>query len=111
MDAWMSTPTRGFAPLMPRNPERAAVIKGGEGQHTMNLCGKVAVITGGKRIGRIVARDLAAKGMNLLLSYRGSKDEAEQTVADVEAVGRRAVTISGDVSKPADCLSIVEQAV
>jgi len=42
----------------------------------MDLCGKVAVITGGKRIGRVVAQELAAKGMNLVLSYRGSKDEA-----------------------------------
>ena len=45
----------------------------------MDLGGKVAVITGGKRIGRVVARELAARGMNLVLSYRGSKDEAEQT--------------------------------
>ena len=77
----------------------------------MDLCGKVAVITGGKRIGRVVARELAERGMNLVLSYRGSKEEAEQTVADVEAAGRRATTVSGDVSKPADCLAILEHAV
>jgi NAD(P)-dependent dehydrogenase (short-subunit alcohol dehydrogenase family) len=77
----------------------------------MDLCGKVAVITGGKRIGRIVARDLAERGMNLVLSYRGSKDEAEQTVSDVEATGRRATIVSGDVSKPADCAAIVEHAI
>jgi NAD(P)-dependent dehydrogenase (short-subunit alcohol dehydrogenase family) len=77
----------------------------------MDLCGKVAVITGGKRIGRIVAQELAGRGMNLVLSYRGSKEEAEQTVADVEAAGRRASMVSGDVSKPADCTAIVEHAV
>jgi NAD(P)-dependent dehydrogenase (short-subunit alcohol dehydrogenase family) len=77
----------------------------------MDLCGKVAVITGGKRIGRVVGRTLADRGMNLVLSYRGSKEEAEQTVADVEAVGRRATIVSGDVSKPADCLAILEHAV
>ena len=76
----------------------------------MDLCGKVAVITGGKRIGRVVARELAERGMNLVLSYRGSKEEAEQTVADVEAVGRRATIVSGDVSRPADCLAILEHA-
>lgn len=76
----------------------------------MDLCGKVAVITGGKRIGRFVAKELAASGMNLVLSYRGSKDEAEQTVADVEATGRRATIVSGDVSKPADCVAIVDHA-
>jgi NAD(P)-dependent dehydrogenase (short-subunit alcohol dehydrogenase family) len=75
----------------------------------MDLCGKVAVITGGKRIGRFVARELAGRGMNLVLSYRGSKEEAEQTVADVEAIGRRAAIVPCDVSKPADCLAVFEQ--
>jgi NAD(P)-dependent dehydrogenase (short-subunit alcohol dehydrogenase family) len=77
----------------------------------MDLAGKVAVITGGKRIGRVVARELAAHGMDLVLSYRGSKDEAEQTVADVLAAGRRATIVSGDVSKPADCTAIIDHAV
>lgn len=77
----------------------------------MDLCDKVAVITGGKRIGRVVARELAERGMNLVLSYRGSKEEAEQTAADVEAAGRHATIVSGDVSKPPDCLAILEHAV
>ena len=77
----------------------------------MDLCGKVGLITGGKRIGRVVARELAGRGMNLVLSYRGSKDEAEQTVADVEAAGRRATIVSGDVSKPADCVAVIAHAV
>ena len=93
-----------------RNFEERTVIKAGEGHYTMDLCGKVAVITGGKRIGRIVAQALSAKGMNLVLSYRGSKDEAEQTVADVEAAGRHATIVNGDVSKPADCTAIVDHA-
>src|SRR4051812_43198726 len=77
----------------------------------MELDGKVAVITGGKRIGRVVARELARRGMDLVLSYRGSKEEAEQTAADVVSGGRRATTISGDVSRPADCEAIVAHAV
>ena len=77
----------------------------------MDLCGKVAVITGGKRIGRFVSQELAARGMNLVLSYRGSKDEAELTAADVEAAGRRATIVSADVSKPADCAAIIDHAV
>ena len=76
----------------------------------MELEGKVAVITGGKRIGRVVARELARRGMDMVLSYRGSKQEADATAADVEAAGRHATTISGDVSRPADCQAIVEHA-
>jgi NAD(P)-dependent dehydrogenase (short-subunit alcohol dehydrogenase family) len=77
----------------------------------MDLDGKVAIITGGKRIGQVVAQHLAKRGMDLVLSYRGSRDEAEQSVADAVAAGRRATTISGDVSKPDDCRAIVEHAV
>jgi NAD(P)-dependent dehydrogenase (short-subunit alcohol dehydrogenase family) len=76
----------------------------------MNLTDKVFIITGGKRIGRVVGRELAAHGADLVLSYRGSKDEASQTVADAEALGRRATIVAADVSQPADCIALVEHA-
>lgn len=76
----------------------------------MQLHDKVVIITGGKRIGRVVGRELAVRGAHLVLSYRGSKDEALQTVADVEALGRRATTIAADVSQPAACAAIVAHA-
>jgi len=76
----------------------------------MHLTNGVAIITGGKRIGRVVASELAARGMDLVLSYRGSKDEALATVADVEARGRKATTIVADVAKAADCEAIVAHA-
>jgi NAD(P)-dependent dehydrogenase (short-subunit alcohol dehydrogenase family) len=48
--------------------------------------------------------------MDLVLSYRGSKDEALATVGDVEARGRKATTIVADVAKAADCEAIVAHA-
>jgi NAD(P)-dependent dehydrogenase (short-subunit alcohol dehydrogenase family) len=77
----------------------------------MKLTDGVAIVTGGKRIGRVVARELARQGADLVLSYRGSKAEAEATVADVEAAGRRATIVQADVGQPADCAAIVEHAV
>lgn len=77
----------------------------------MELSGKVAIITGGRRIGRVVAQELARRGVDLVLSYRGSKDEALQTAAEVEGLGRRATTVAADVAKPADCAAIVAHAV
>ena len=76
----------------------------------MELTGKVAIITGGKRIGRVVAQVLATRGMDLVLSYRGSKQEADDTVADVVAAGRRATTVVADVGKPEDCRGIITHA-
>jgi NAD(P)-dependent dehydrogenase (short-subunit alcohol dehydrogenase family) len=77
----------------------------------MQLSGAVAIITGGKRIGRVVARELARRGADLVLSYRGSQAEAEATVADVEAEGRRATIVQADVAAPADCAAVVDHAV
>jgi NAD(P)-dependent dehydrogenase (short-subunit alcohol dehydrogenase family) len=69
---------------------------------------RVALITGGRRIGQIVARELAARGVDVALSYRGSKEEANQTAGEVTALGRRAAVIAADVGKAADCQALVE---
>jgi 3-oxoacyl-[acyl-carrier protein] reductase len=77
----------------------------------MELTDRVVIITGGKRIGRVVAQRLAERGADLVLSYRGSKAEAEDTVRDVGARGRRAIAVAADVSKGADCVALVDAAV
>ncbi len=76
----------------------------------MDLMNRVVIITGGKRIGRIVAQQLADRGSDLVLSYRGSKSEAEATVDDVQARHRRAIAVAADVSKAADCAALVAAA-
>ena len=75
------------------------------------ISSRVVIITGGRRIGRVVAQELAARGADIVLSYRGSKAEAEQGVADAVAQGRRAVALQADVSKAADCAALVAGAV
>ena len=77
----------------------------------MDLINRVVIVTGGKRIGRVVAQRLADRGADLVLSYRGSKTEADATVADVQARGRRAIAVAADVSKAADCAGLVDAAV
>jgi NAD(P)-dependent dehydrogenase (short-subunit alcohol dehydrogenase family) len=73
----------------------------------MNLENRVVIITGGKRIGRVVAQQLAERGANLVLSYRGSKAEADETVCDVTRRGRRAIAVAADVSRATDCTALV----
>ena len=76
----------------------------------MDLENRVVIITGGKRIGRIVAQELATRGADVVLSYRGSKTEAEDTVRDVQARGRRAIATAADVTKAADCAALIASA-
>jgi NAD(P)-dependent dehydrogenase (short-subunit alcohol dehydrogenase family) len=66
----------------------------------VDLNNKVALITGGKRIGAVVARELAARGVDVAFSYARSKTEAEQAADTVRAAGRRAATFQADLSQP-----------
>ena len=71
---------------------------------------RVALITGGKRIGAVVATELARRGADIALTYHSSQPEAEDTAAAVRALGRRAATIRADLSEPAACTGAVEEA-
>jgi NAD(P)-dependent dehydrogenase (short-subunit alcohol dehydrogenase family) len=62
------------------------------------LSGKTALVTGGaRRIGRAIALTLAQAGADVAITYRNSKQQAEQTAGEVAAMGRRAIAIACDV--------------
>ncbi len=75
-----------------------------------SLTGRVAVITGaGRGIGRACALALAADGADVALSAR-TPDEIETLAAEIGALGRRAIAVTGDVSQEEDCRRMVERA-
>jgi NAD(P)-dependent dehydrogenase (short-subunit alcohol dehydrogenase family) len=74
----------------------------------MDLQDRVVLLTGGTRIGAAVARDLAAAGAHLALSYRTSGGVAEATAADARALGRRAMIVRADVAHPDECRALVD---
>jgi pteridine reductase len=74
---------------------------------TSSLAGKVALVTGaGKRIGRSVALRLASEGADVAVNYRSSKGEADEVVAQIVAMGRRAVAVQADVAKRAAVIAL-----
>jgi NAD(P)-dependent dehydrogenase (short-subunit alcohol dehydrogenase family) len=73
----------------------------------MDLRDRVVLLTGAKRIGAIVALELARKGADIALSYNRSRVEAEAAADAVRATGRRAITWQADVSKAGDCEALV----
>ncbi|MDE1169749.1 MAG: SDR family oxidoreductase [Verrucomicrobium sp.] len=63
---------------------------------------KIALVTGGSRgLGRNAALHLARAGADVLLTYRSKKEEAEETVAAIEALGRKAAALPLDVESTA----------
>jgi NAD(P)-dependent dehydrogenase (short-subunit alcohol dehydrogenase family) len=77
----------------------------------MELNGRVALITGGKRIGAVVAAELARAGTDVALVFRQSRAEAEETAVAVRGLGRRALTVQGDLREPDACERVVDQTV
>jgi NAD(P)-dependent dehydrogenase (short-subunit alcohol dehydrogenase family) len=76
------------------------------------LTGKAAVITGGDSgIGRAVAIAYAREGADVLISYLSEDDDARDTARFVEAEGRKAVLVRGDLSDPQHCRDIIATAV
>jgi len=67
---------------------------------TMELAGKIALVTGaGSGIGRAAALRLAAAGADVaVLSH--TEEEVREVCAEVEALGRRAIALTADVSDP-----------
>jgi NAD(P)-dependent dehydrogenase (short-subunit alcohol dehydrogenase family) len=73
---------------------------------------KKAIITGGDSgIGRAVAIAYAREGADVLISYLDEHEDAQATKRLVEAAGRKAVLIPGDIQEAAHCRRIIEKAV
>src|SRR5207249_8423327 len=77
----------------------------------MDLHNKLALITGGKRLGAAVAAGLAARGVDVALSYARSQAEALDAAERVRAAGRRSATFHADLSQAEDARTLVQSVV
>jgi NAD(P)-dependent dehydrogenase (short-subunit alcohol dehydrogenase family) len=86
------------------------------GEESYRGCGRLedkkTIITGADSgIGRAVAIAFAREGADVLISYLNEDDDARETAKWVEAAGRQAVLVSGDLADPAHCRQVVDRAV
>jgi len=76
----------------------------------MELAGKAAMVTGGGTgVGRATALELARRGCAVAINYSRSREDAEQTVADVRALGVNAIALQADVADDAAVRRMFEQ--
>lgn len=79
---------------------------------TKELNGKVALVTGaGRGIGKAVALELARLGATVLVNYNGSRERAEEVVAQIATQGGTAEAVCCNVADFQACGSMVEEAV
>ena len=95
------------AVMQPRPISENACAAGGG-----RLCDRVALITGGDSgIGRAVAYAFAKEGADVAVAYLCEEQDAAETKAHVEELGRRCLLLPGDLRDPACCRAAVERTV
>jgi glucose 1-dehydrogenase len=78
----------------------------------MKLEGRTAIVTGAsKGIGRAVALELAKQGANVGINYYSGAAGAAEVAHAIEALGRKAVLLQGDVSDQAFVEGMVQRVV
>jgi 3-oxoacyl-[acyl-carrier protein] reductase len=78
---------------------------------SLDLHGRVALVTGGGTgMGRAISTALAQRGAHVALSYARSRQDADATAAELTGCGVLASVHQADVSRVADCDSLVEAA-
>ena len=81
---------------------------------TNDVKGKVVLIGGGgKNLGGLLSRNFAALGAKLVIHYNseGTKADAEQTLADVQAAGAEAILVQADLTKVDNITKLFDAAI
>ncbi len=77
----------------------------------MRLKDKIAVVTGASRgVGRAIALAYAREGANVVVNYASNEAAADQVVREIEALGRKAVKIQGDVARKEEATAVIQGA-
>jgi len=77
----------------------------------VELRGRWALVTGAaKRVGRVIALELADRGANLIVHYHTSAAAAEGTVREIEARGVKAFALGADLGQPAEVERLAREA-
>lgn len=76
------------------------------------LQNKTALVTGGSRgMGKAIAKQLAAQGANVVLTYVNAEDKANAVVAEITKDGGKAMAVKADSARPEEILSAIGKAV
>jgi len=79
---------------------------------TKVFSGKFALVTGGSRgIGAAIARELAAQGASVAISYSASKGKADEVVAAIQSLGGTAVAFKADQAVEREVIQLVADVV
>ncbi|MBD3106761.1 3-oxoacyl-[acyl-carrier-protein] reductase [Bacillus sp. AGMB 02131] len=78
----------------------------------MKVQGQVALVTGASRgIGREIALELARQGADVAVNYAGNEALANEVVAEIEAMGQKAIAIRCNVADADEVSHMVKETI
>lgn len=78
----------------------------------LDLTDKIAIVTGSSRgVGREIALSLANEGANIVVTYNGNEEKAEEVVQKIQAMGRKAICLQVDLGDSKSTLALIEQSI
>lgn len=81
-----------------------------EPARTLRLDGKVALVTGAQQgIGQAIALALAREGADIAVNYLDDRARADAVAAEARALGRRAVIVGADISRPGEVQAMLAE--
>ncbi|KAF9585949.1 hypothetical protein BGW38_010807 [Lunasporangiospora selenospora] len=81
-------------------------------QHSQDMVGKVAFITGSaKNMGKQFALALARRGCDVAIHHRRNPVEAEETAKEIQALGRKALILQGELTNVAQIEKYFDQVI
>ncbi len=102
---------REFLAKLPPDPQPPRIYPRMETAAGQELSGLRALVTGSTSgIGRAIALELARGGADVIVNSRRSRDAAGEVAQAIAARGRRAHMIMADISSPADCERLIDEA-
>jgi pteridine reductase len=72
---------------------------------------RVALITGGRRVGGELALSMATRGWRVAMTYHTSRAAIEQTIRSVEAGGSAGLAIAADLARPEQAANAINQVI
>jgi NAD(P)-dependent dehydrogenase (short-subunit alcohol dehydrogenase family) len=73
----------------------------------MVLTSKVVLLTGARRMGPVIADRLTARGASVVVSYRGSRVDADEVVETARRRGTQALAVQADVTDPSSVEALI----